>query len=605
MKPIRSYVCLLLLLTCGACSDEYLNRTPLDQQTEATSFKTATNFQTYIWGLYDLFEGYGQGPILNTASFLFEEANSDNLCNTQSLNANEWAYQTKTTPASGGDWDFSFVRRVNIMLDNIDKSAMSQSDKDHYRSVGYAFRSARYMQLISKFGDVPWLEHVVTDNDKDIMYGPKTPRDVVAKNILDNLLWAESHIKPAGDGANTVNVHVVRALLSRFGLFEGTWRKYHGLAGGDVYLRASVVASEKLANDFPTLLPNYDHLYNSEDLAGKDGVILYRSYAASQNVHGVQRYLRSSEWFFDLSKNAVESYLCNDGKPISTSKLYQGDSTMNREFRYRDRRLYFTVTPPYRVFTTTDESGSTITNSNTRFWKHTGVASEKEFVDTMAVISSAGYKTLPYLQAAGNVLRAVPHFRKFNEGQGFVASQLGYYFYRFYNTTTDASGFVNTTDAPIFHIEEALLNYAEASFELGEFNQRVADLTINRLRKRVKMPAMKVADINSGFDLKRDATVDPVLWEIRRERRVELMGEGFRFDDLRRWKRGNYLDNKQVGVWVKRASYGNALTIDGGKPEGYVQYNSAPLGWKEHYYLYPLPKDQLILNPKLSQNPGW
>jgi hypothetical protein len=593
-----------MLLVAGACSD-YLDRKPLDQQTEVTSFVTAVNFQTYIWGLYDIFEGYGQGAILNTASFLFEEANSDNICNTQSLNANEWAYQTKTVPSSGGDWDFSFIRRVNIMLDNIDKSSMSQVEKDHYRSVGYAFRAARYMQLISKYGDVQWLEHVVTDTDRDILYGPRTPRDEVAQNILDNLLWAESHIKPAGDGPNTVNVHVVRALLSRYGLFEGTWRKYHGLSGATVFLQASVAASEKLAKDFPTLLPNYDHLFNSEDLAGKAGIILYRSYAPGQNVHGVQRYLRTSEWYFDLSKDAVESYLCNDGKPISTSVRYQGDSTMNKEFRFRDRRLYFTVTPPYKVFTTTDETGSTVTTSNTRFWKHTGVALDREFIDTMAVISSAGYKTLPYLQWAGNVLRGVPHFRKFNDGQGFAVSQLGYYFYRFYNSTTDASGFVNTTDAPVFHIEEALLNYAEASSELGTFNQNIADLTINRLRKRVQMPPMKVADITTAFDLKRDPTVDPVLWEIRRERRVELMGEGFRFDDLRRWKKGHYLDKKQIGVWVRNDRYGNALTINGGGVEGFVQYNGNPLGWKEHYYLYPIPKDQLVLNEKLTQNVGW
>jgi hypothetical protein len=545
-------------------------------------------------------------PIFGACTiYLFEEANSDNLCYNQTLNANEWAYQTKTIPSSGGDWDFSFIRRVNIMLGNIDQSQMSQADKDHYRSVGYAFRSAHYMQLLSKFGDVPWLEHVVKDTDTEILYGPKTPRDEVAKKILDNLQWAETHIKPNGDGPNTVNVHVVRALLSRFGLFEGTWRKYHGLSGGDIYLRASVDASAKLANDFPTLLSNYDHLYNSEDLGGKPGIILYRSYAPAQNVHGVQRYLRTSEWYFDLSKDAVESYLCNDGKPIGASELYQGDSSMIQEFRHRDRRLYFTVTPPYRVYTTTDATGSTVTTSNTRFWKHTGDPLHREFIDTMAVISSAGYKTLPYLQHAGNVLRVVPHFRKFNEGQGFAVSQLGYYFYRFYNTTTDASGFVNTTDAPIFHVEEALLNYAEASFELGEFNQQIADLTINRLRKRVQMPPMIVAAITPEFDPKRDLTVDPVLWEIRRERRVELMGEGFRFNDIRRWKKGHYLNKKQTGIWVENDKYGNALSIDGGGTEGYVHYNSDPLGWKDHYYLYPIPKDQLILNTKLIQNAGW
>lgn len=605
MKQIRLYILLFTLMQTASCSKDYLNKIPLDQQTEATSFQTYENFKTYAWGLYDLFDGYGQGPILNTATFLFEEANSDNLCYTASVNSNEWAYQLKTIPSSGGDWDFSFIRRVNIMLDNIDKSAMSATDKDHWKSVGYLFRSGRYMQLLSKFGDVPWLEHVVKDSDQDILYAARTSRDIVAQNILDNLLWAEAHIKPAGDGANTVNVHVVRALISRFGLFEGTWRKYRGLSNAEIYLQASVTASAKLTADFPGLSADYDQIFNSEDLAGKSGIILYRSYAAGQNVHGVQRYLRSSEWYFDLSKDAVESYLCRDGKPISTSSLYAGDVSINDEFRYRDRRLYLTVLPPYRVFTTTDATGDVVTSQNTRFWKHTGLPSDREYMDTMSLISTDGFKRLPYLQAVGNVMRTSPHFRKFNEGQGFCVTQLGYYFYKFYNYHTDASGFVNTTDAPIFRVEEALLNYAEASYELGNFDQAVADLTINRLRKRVKMPDMIVADIDASFDLNRDSEVEPLLWEIRRERRVELMGEGFRFNDLRRWKKGNYLNKQQLGMWADNSKYGNKLTISGGGAEGYVEYNTTPLGWLEYYYLYPLPKDQMVLNKSLVQNPDW
>lgn len=605
MKQIRLYILLFTLMQTASCSKDYLNKIPLDQQTEATSFQTYENFKTYAWGLYDLFDGYGQGPILNTATFLFEEANSDNLCYTASVNSNEWAYQLKTIPSSGGDWDFSFIRRVNIMLDNIDKSAMSATDKDHWKSVGYLFRSGRYMQLLSKFGDVPWLEHVVKDSDQDILYAARTSRDIVAQNILDNLLWAEAHIKPAGDGANTVNVHVVRALISRFGLFEGTWRKYRGLSNAEIYLQASVTASAKLAADFPGLSADYDQIFNSEDLAGKSGIILYRSYAAGQNVHGVQRYLRSSEWYFDLSKDAVESYLCRDGKPISTSSLYAGDVSINDEFRYRDRRLYLTVLPPYRVFTTTDATGDVVTSQNTRFWKHTGLPSDREYMDTMSLISTDGFKRLPYLQAVGNVMRTSPHFRKFNEGQGFCVTQLGYYFYKFYNYHTDASGFVNTTDAPIFRVEEALLNYAEASYELGNFDQAVADLTINRLRKRIKMPDMIVADIDASFDLNRDSEVEPLLWEIRRERRVELMGEGFRFNDLRRWKKGNYLNKQQLGMWADNSKYGNKLTISGGGAEGYVEYNTTPLGWLEYYYLYPLPKDQMVLNKSLVQNPDW
>jgi hypothetical protein len=605
IRKITPYILSALMLTGAACNKDYLNKAPLDQQTEATSFRTYENFKTYSWGLYDLFEGYGQGALLTTAVFLNDESLSDNFCNSITFNSNPYAYQTATVPSTGGDWDFSFIRRVNIMLDNIDQSSMSVTEKDHWKSVGYAFRAGRYMQMISKFGAVPWLEHVVKDNDKELLYAPRTSRDSVAQNILANLLWAESHIKSTGDGPNTVNVHVVRAMISRFGLYEGTWRKYQGLTGETPYLQASRDASIKLATSFSTLMSNYEQVYASEDLAAQPGIILYRSYAPGQNMHGIIRYMRTSAWYIDLTKDAVESYLCNDGLPISTSPKYAGDKTMNDEFRFRDRRLYYTVTPPYKVLTTTDATGATTTTSNTIYWKHTGVAADREYVDTMTKITSAGYKILPVLQWSGPVLRSVPHFVNFNDGQAYLPTQLGYMFYKHYNTISDATGFVNTTDAPIFRIEEVLLNYAEASFELGQFNQTVADATINRLRKRVNMPNMSVAAITASFDSKRDATVDPVLWEIRRERRVELMGDGFRFDDLRRWKKGKYLNKQQLGLWVDNTKYGNKLSIFGGGTQGYVQYFSAPTGWNDYYYLFPLPKDQLVLNKNLTQNPGW
>lgn len=133
----------------------------------------------------------------------------------------------------------------------------------------------------------------------------------------------------------------------------------------------------------------------------------------------------------------------------------------------------------------------------------------------------------------------------YNWSVAWNASQMGFWMWKYYNTHTNcanATG-VNTTDAPLFRLGEILLNYAEAKWELTEFNQDIADLTINKLRDRVHVAHMEVAQINEAFDPARDADIDPVLWEIRRERRVELMGEGFRFDDLRRWKKDIMLTN--------------------------------------------------------------
>jgi hypothetical protein len=464
----------------------------------------------------------------------------------------------------------------------------------------FFFRALRYYDLIAAYGDVPWIEHALTDTSNAELFGPRTPRDQVAKNILDNLVWAESHIKTAASQAdkNTINEHVVRALISRFGLFEGTWRKYHGLADADTYLQTCKTYSEKLLAAFPTIMSSYDDVFNTEDLTGKPGIILFKQYAANLRDHANPRYCGSTSWNADVPKEAVESYLCTDGKPISTSAVYAGDTSIYAAFRNRDRRLYFTVVPPYKV------------NATAATYTLTANPADAEYINLMNNLPGNLNKKLP--QAAqsatwtsGNIISISPHFRNFNNGQPQCVGELGYYYWKPYNRIPFDLQNNSTNDCPLFRIEETMLNYAEAMSELGLFTQGVADATINKLRARANVAAMNVAAIDAAFDAKRDPTVNPVLWEIRRERRVELFGDGFRFNDLKRWKKGTYMNTQQLGAWVKNSDFGNKLKINGGGTVGYVEYFPASPGWLDKYYLEPVPLDQIALNPNLKQNEGW
>jgi hypothetical protein len=165
-----------------------------------------------------------------------------------------------------------------------------------------------------------------------------------------------------------------------------------------------------------------------------------------------------------------------------------------------------------------------------------------------------------------------------------------------------------TTDAPIFRYAEVLLNYAEAAFELGTISQEILDNTINLLRDRADVAHLTMA---VGFDADdRDPAIDRLLWEIRRERRVELMLEPFRKFDLIRWANGLYYDKDDSFYGVK---VDPAVNFEAGitvlkTPDGHV-YSQAEgdrrTPWNDRKYLYPLPADQLTLNTNLVQNPGW
>ena len=101
--------------------------------------------------------------------------------------------------------------------------------------------------------------------------------------------------------------------------------------------------------------------------------------------------------------------------------------------------------------------------------------------------------------------------------------------------------------------------------------------------------------------------MEPALWEIRRERGVEFLAEGLgRVFDIKRWKKlVEYGAEEKLGRWVKNEDYGNKLPIQGGAAEGYISPWGPPPGVPAHYYLEPIPSDQIVLNPKLEQNPGW
>ncbi|MCU7548827.1 RagB/SusD family nutrient uptake outer membrane protein [Chitinophagaceae bacterium LB-8] len=640
-KYILSLPVLFMLIV--SCNKNILDKAPIDSLTDATAFKTNSNFLTYSWGLYDYMAGYGGSGSALPPYFTSQELNTDNYQVSAGGNS-AYITGTKAIPTQAGGatssmqvagWNFSYIRKVNVMLDHIDASSMTQAEKDHWKSVGYFFRALRYYDMIAAFGDVPWIENALNINDSTVLYAPRTSRDSVAKNILNNLLWAEGHIKPTGDGINTINVHVVRALISRFGLFEGTWRKYQGLADANIYLQACVTASQKLAADFQTLLPSYDDVYNSEDLVGKPGIILCKQYVSGAMINGNTNTTHHTARFITTGNSGniacptndmVESYLCADGKPISTSATYVGDSIYS-SFRSRDTRLYFTVCPPYRVTMTSNPvygwSQPWVTFDTTK----TPTTRYNEYIRLMnglAATTASKSKTLPlasWAPAPGNYIPQMPHFAGYvkslnnliydngaNGVSGQAGNTLGYKDWKLYNRLVVDASNGSSNDCPIFRIEEVLLNYAEAAFELGQFNQTIADQTINRLRKRVNMPDMIVANISAAFDTKRDADVDPVLWEIRRERRVELMGDGFRFNDIKRWKKGAYMNKVVLGARVRVADYPSGVTFDATSGTTYKNVRSlftAAPAWNDKYYLEPIPTQEMVINPKLIQTKDW
>lgn len=638
MKKKIIYLASVLLLSFTSCNNDYLEYLPKTDLTEETAFTTYDNFRTYSWGLYTIFQDKTMRQYNNPAGGVTTLADGDvyanylYLSNSTNTQHNNWQWNNITSSMNVDDgWNFDYIRRVNIMLQNIDQSEMKEEDQAHWRSVGLFFRAYRYYDLLARYGDVPWLENVVGDQDELLLYGKRSSRDEVAGNILRDLQYAEENIKENGEGVktNTINRDCVRVLISRFCLFEGTWRKYHGLGNSEIYLLECERVSKLLLDAYPTIAANYVDLWSSDNLSGFPGIILYKQFENDLIMSSFPRGERGGAHKFSMHARTIERYLCQDGKPIATSPLYKGkgpDATVNDEFYNRDHRLYWRCIPPYK---TNKTNGNPVTDENKNSWWTEGQdEKDRYFIDYMNKINDENHQ-FPLYTWQPQFLSRVPMIQTSQHSWGPMRNYGGYYFYMFYSTYNEpaiqAGGQKAVSDMPIFHIEEIMLNYAEVMNELNKFNQSIADLTINKLRARANVAPMNVSDINESFDPERDPNVEPVAWEIRRERMVELIGEGFGFYDIRRWKRADYFINQRPlgvrvaadevddyfgkgSVFVKASDINSAASVtadDIGRVVCVGDYIAQNKGWKDYFYLNPIPKTQLMLNRNLEQNPGW
>ena len=578
----------LLLATAVSFSscDDFLTRDPQDTVTDVPSFwNNEENLRTSFLDYYTyFFPGYRSG--WNRADNFAET----NVADWTDDNAQEVATLfTKVAPTTDADnWDFEKIRNMNLLLSRIQSSSLGEEAKNHWSGVARLFRAMEYAKLVQKFGDVPYYDAVVGSTDNEQLYRARDPRTTVMDKVNEDLAFACANIR-VNDGTKglTVNRAVAQGFASRIMLFEGTWQKYHAnnTAKAAEYLKAAKdYAAALMQTNAYSIAPSYKSLTTSEDLAGNPEIIMYRSYVENVVMHSLMSFQNTEHEMSSPSRSFVDAFLTKNGLPIhqAGNTDYKGKEYA-KEIQNRDPRLADNID---------EESGLRLN----------GVA---------AVYAASGYYANRYVNKD-----------LINKPGGMSST--------------------NTTDAPVMKLNEVMLNYIEAAAELADLGQYTLtqadfDKTINAIRDRqsTQMPhltlagnALKVNGVEIN-DPDRDATVKPIIWEIRRERRVELAYEGLRFNDLRRWGKLEYADmtkNKKLnmGAWINKADYpenaealakitlcdenGNIVTGN----EGYIMPITEVAKMRvmaDKDYLYPIPGDQITMYEnhgfKLTQNPGW
>jgi len=544
------YTIVIAMIAFASCKKEgFLNRLPLSDISPQNFFKDESDLQVYCNQYYSN---------LPAQTLVDADDNSDDKAN---LSINQFLDGTYTVPNSGGGWDFSFVRTLNFFLANYNRANISTDIKNIYVGETLFFKAMDYWNKVKTFGDVPYISTYITDTSKSVLYGTRMPHKQVMDSVLKDINFAVDNL-PVNAADGRLNKYCALALKARICLWEGTYRKYFVTGDETTYLQAATDAAEQIMNSgsfslYTTGNPQSDYynLFIQDELKGNPEAIMPMRYLTNILTNDVDRELGQSGDGY--SKDFVRSFLCTDGLPTSLSPLYKGDDSLDAEIKNRDPRLAQQIAT--RGFDFLNGDIITLPRIGT-------------------TVTSTGYQPI----------------------KGRSSSQAAW------------NANQSTYDFFIFRYAETLLIEAEAKAELGQCTQATLDATINKLRDRVGMPHMIIANLVK--DPKSDFPGLPVLIdEIRRERRVELGSEGFRFDDLHRWNAGTLINNPETILGVKllpavRAEYPpdqvSGIVVDANY---YVRVypNITTRTWDNKLYLYPIPLQEITLNPNLKQNPGW
>ncbi len=569
----KQYIKIVCLSSILGLNSSCLDLEPMAQLSDTTVWSNASNFQLFAN------QFYGWIPDFNTA--ISDNVHSDNrsdlICGST---VNTYSQGTNTIPTSDGDFTNSYKRiyYTNLLL----KNAKTFSDpKSIAVPVGEAqfFRAQSYFELVQKFGNTIIVTEPL-DTDSEVLYGTQNDRGEVIDFIIQDLKDAAENLPETSSEVGRLNKYVALSMLAKVALYEGTWQKFHTNGNNTTsntqrssdLLEIAKEAAEDVINSgkykifYNDILgkDSYKYLFTLED--GEQCNPANLSKADNTEYIYFKRHRNGDKTAYNLThgmvgnacwvtRKIVNMFLCADGLPIEKSTLFKGYNGVTDEFQNRDNRM-----------------DNMMLYHGEKYWNNDGKW-RTSWTDTdLASCLEANVRS----------------------GSGYQSQKWG--------TERKVDDYYESYDFPVIRYAEVLLTYAEAVYELnGAITDAELDYSLNLVRKRVNpdMPKLSNSFVSTnGLNMRE---------EIRRERTVELFLEGRRIDDLKRWATASVEMPKDMQGVMYRGTWFEGNWTNPGKTIGddgcLVMYTDRV--WEDKHYLYPLPSDQLQLNPQLKQNPGW
>ncbi|MDP4185133.1 MAG: RagB/SusD family nutrient uptake outer membrane protein [Bacteroidota bacterium] len=655
MKKINIFfLCLVAVSFLMGCSDNFLEKTPISNITPEQYLWEESQLASYSVNMYGILPTHGNWSF---GTFGIDAA-TDNM-------ASMW-YDNKYVPGqwkvaqTGGDWDFTNIRNCNYFINTVvprwkDKKISGNTDKiSHYIGEMYFFRAFEYFKKVQALGDFPILKKTLPDDMKTLTEASKRmPHPDVVRFIISDLDSAATLMSSTSpDGAkNRLSKVCAQLMKSRVALYEATWLRYFkntafvpngpgwpgaakdynkswqyqaGSIDAEIswLLDQAMSSSQAVADAVPLVSNNgilqqdaaqaqnpYFNMFSAVDMSGYSEVLLWRRYDKGLGItHNVPVYAQLGNDGVGLTRGMVDGFLMANGLPIyDPNSGYQGDDYITNARQGRDGRLWLFLKEPGQ--------------KNVLYPSTTG-----DHATAVEPIPNITSSSAEQAYSTGYTIR---------KGLNYDAAQCG-----------NGQGY---TGCIVFRATEAYLNYIEACYEKNHsLDAKAADYW-TKIRNRAGVDP----DFNrtiAATDLDKEAKndwavysggtkVDVTLYNIRRERRCELMAEGLRDMDLRRWRAKDQLINTPYHIegfklwgpmqnWYKDAS-GN-FTITWGTSTSNVSDPARSLyllpyektgkelvyngyRWAMAHYLNPIAVQHFLITSQngdfstspIYQNPGW
>jgi starch-binding outer membrane protein, SusD/RagB family len=534
-------ICLALFIVAGC---KKLDLAPSDRFSELTFWQIDQNVYSALYNNYSL--------MYNSNSYFYLEGTSDNAYSPQgnaSGNADAIAAGnfTSSLPRFQNDWAYYYrlIKSCNLFLANVDKNtSLSAATIARLKAETRFFRAWGHFNLTKWYGDVPLVDHDLTVEESQSI--GRTPKNDVINFVVTELEAAATDLPSKDNMPAAENGRITKAAALAL---EARVLLYQGTRMAEVVAVCEKLLNNQTENGAYSLNPSYSALFN-DPATNKNNP---ETILALQYVPGVRTWGE----FFDFAPRSVgartnnlgptqelvNSYLMLNGKKISEAGSGYDE---NNPYINRDPRL--TATVVYDKFNWLNPNGTT---------------------------------RIIYIKPGSDPVQ--PGADEFStSGQG---STTAYYWRKYFDPIAQAS-FASGSNLHLIRYAEILLTYAEAKNSLGQMDAMIWDKTIKPLRAR--------AGFTDPVALNYPGTAD-MTDIIRNERRVELVMEGLRTDDIRRWK----LSEVVLNGYSHGAKFGNP-TID----NGYIRVQQRQFDPGKHY-LWPIPASERSLNKTLTQNPGY